>query len=169
MSSGHAASDRDEATVLHRWSARKVQPVVALYVTGVFVAFMVVAHLVFHSVEAVKALAIGWIGAIAATLPGVIEKAEYRLTEAGLDKRAHHARKPVPFKDVFRWDQLDRIVPTKHGFKYFKILSETRPLRRFWRMHISDQTSGEVHVEKDDLDRVLRIVERQRVSTSTPG
>jgi hypothetical protein len=169
MSSGQTALDEDEATVLHRWSARKIQPIVLLYVTAIFAGFMALSIFAFHSREAVKALAIGWIGAVAATVPGVIDKVEYRLTEAGLDKRAHHAKKPVPFKDVFRWDQLDRIVPTKHGFKYFKILNETSSLRRFWRMHISDQFSGEVHAEKSDLVRVLGIVERQRRVTASTG
>ena len=163
--SGTMAADKSETTVLAVWSARKVRPIVLLYVTAVFVVFTLMAHFIFHSIDAVKALAIGWIGAIAATVPGVIEKVEYRMTDAGLDKRAHHTKKPSPFKAVFRWGELDHIAPLKHGFKYYKTLGETSPLRRFWKMHVSDQYSGEVHMEQVDLDRVLGIVERQRAQT----
>ncbi len=46
-----------------------------------------------------------------------------------------------------------------HGFKYYKTLNEASPIRRFWKAHFSDQFSGEVHVEKQDLERVLEIVD----------
>lgn len=145
--------------VLRQWSARKVQPIVVLYVLAVFAAFAAVAHFVFHSTEAVKALAIAALGAVAATAPGVMERVEYRLTESGVEKRS--ARKsPGPFQEVFRWPELSRVVPTGHGFKYVKVTNESNPLRRFWRRHFSDVCSGEVHVEREDLERVLGLVER---------
>lgn len=167
MVSAATASDAREPEVLDLWSARKTPPVVLLYVTVVFAVFTALAIFVLHSRAAVKALAIAWIGAIVATLSGVMEKVEYRLTDAGLDKRAHHTKKPSSFKAVFRWDELAHIVPMKHGFKYYKTLDETSPLRRFWKMHVSDRYSGMVHAEKVDLDRVLGIVERQRALTPT--
>jgi hypothetical protein len=165
MVSGAAVSNRSGAAVLDRWSARRIQPIVVLYVAAVFAAFMVLAHFVFHSPEAVKALLIAAVGGIAATVPGVIEKVEYQLTDSGLGKRPLKGKKPSQCKDVFRWDELSRVVPTKHGFKYHKTMNETNSIRRFWKAHISDQYSGEVHAEKDDLDRVLGIVERQRDAT----
>jgi len=165
MVSGESVSNGHGAEVLDRWSARKVQPVVLLYVVAVFAAFIVLAHFVFHSDAAVKALVVAAVGAIIATTPGVVEKVEYRLTESGIDKRKADSKKPGPFKDVFRWDELNHVVPTKHGFKYYKIMNETNSLGRFWKTHISDKFSGEIHVEKHDLDRVLRLVERQRMAT----
>jgi hypothetical protein len=162
------ASDDNEATIIDRWSARKIQPIVLLYVTAVFVVFMLMAHFVFHSIEAVKALMIGAVGAIAATVPGVMEKVEYRMTESGLDKRAHNAKKPGPFKDVFRWNELSRVVPMKHGFKYYKPIDEPNVLRWFWKAHISDRHSGEVHVERDDIDRVMESVTRLGIETPIP-
>jgi len=168
MLSGATVSDHDGAVVLDRWSARKVRPIILLYVAAVFAAFMVLAHLVFHSQEAVKALAIAAVGAVAATTPGVLERVEYRLTEFGIERRSLKTKNPGPFKDVFRWNELDHIVPMKHGFKYYKTLSEPNPLRRFWKAHISDRYSGEVHAEASDLDRVLGIVERQRFPAQHP-
>lgn len=156
----------DETTVLFRWSAPNVRPIVLLYVTAVFAGFMALSLFVFHSRDAVKALAIGWVGTIAATLPGVATKVEYRLTESGLDKRALNPRNPRPFQNVFRWVELDHVVEMKRGFKYLMTCDETRRLRRFWRTHVSDQLSGEVHVEQDDLGRVLGILQRQRAATS---
>ncbi len=148
--------------VLDRWSARKVQPIVVLYVVAVFAVFGAVAHFVVHSTDAVKALAIAALGAVAATVPGVMERVEYRLTESGLEKRSAK-RSPGPFQEVFRWPELSRVVPTGHGFKYFKATNEPNPLRRFWRRHFSDVCSGEVRVEREDLERVLGLVERQGV------
>jgi hypothetical protein len=165
MVSAATASDACEPEVLDHWTARKIQPVILLYVTAVFVAFMLMAYFLFHSIAAVKALAIGCIGAIAATVPGVMEKVEYRMTESGLAKRTLKRTTPGPFEDVFRWEELSHIVPMKHGFKYFKTLNETSPVHRFWKVHTSDRYSDEVHVEKGDLDRILGISERQGIST----
>lgn len=166
MVSGAMTSGQDEAVELDHWSVRKIQPIVVLYIAMVFGAFMALSLFVFHSVEGVKALALGWIGAIVATIPGVVEKLDYRLTASGLEKRTLKTKNPGPFKDVFRWDELDHVIPTRHGFKYFKHLDEPNPLRRFWKAHISDEYSGEVHVEKGRLQGVLLIVE-QRVASSS--
>jgi hypothetical protein len=135
-----------------------------LYVLAVFAAFIALSVFVFHSPDAVKALVIAAVGGVAATVPGVIEKVEYRLTPSGIDKRPINTKKPRPFQDVFCWDQLSHVVSMQHGFKYYKTMNETNPLRRFWKQHISDAFSGEVHVEKKDLDRVLEIVERQGIA-----
>ncbi len=169
MESGGETSNHDASEVLERWSARKVRPVVVLYVAGVFAAFIALALFVFHSPQAVKALVIAAVGAIAATVPGVTEKVEYQLTGSGIEKRTINKKRPGQFKGVFRWDQLSRIEPMKHGFKYFKTTNETNQLRRFWNVHLSDRYSGEVHVEKKDLERILDILERCGVVMSSPS
>jgi len=166
MASGATASGRNRSIVLDRWLARKVQPVVLFYVVAVFAAFMAMSHFIFHSPEAVKALAIAAVGAVAATVPSVIENVEYQLTESGIEKRAVKKKGPDEFKGVFRWDELGHIVPTKHGFKYYKIVNETSPLRRLWKTHIADEYSGEIHVETKDLERILGIVERRGIAIS---
>ena len=156
------AHSPDGPAVLHQWSARKVQPIVVLYVVAVFAVFAVMAHFIFHSTEAVKALAIAALGAVAATVPGVMERVEYRLTKSGVEKRS--AKKtPGAFREVFRWPELSRVVPTGHGFKYLKAMDEPSPLCRFWRRHFSDVCSGEIHAEREDLERVLGLVERQGI------
>ena len=165
MVSSESVSNGHGAEVLDRWSARKVPPVVLLYLAAVSAACILLAHFVFHSGEAVKGLVIAAIGAIGVATPGVLEKVEYRLTESGIDKRKADPKKPGEFKNVFRWDQLSHIVPMKHGFKYYNVLNETNSLGRFWKTHLSDNYSGEIHVEKRDLDRVLGLVERQRMAT----
>ena len=50
----------------HTWKARNLRPVILTYVTVVFVAFIALAQLVFHSPEAVKALAMAWVLALRA-------------------------------------------------------------------------------------------------------
>lgn len=152
--------------VLDRWSARKLRPIVILYVLGVFAAFIVVAIVVFHSQEAVMALLMAAGASVAATVPGVIERVEYRMTGSGVEKRPVKKEKTAEFKEVFRWDDLDHVVPMRHGFKYFKTLRETRPLGRFWKKHFSDQFSGEIHIEQQDLDRVLGMVARRGITFS---
>jgi hypothetical protein len=132
-----------------------VAPIVLFYVVLVFAAFIALSLFIFHSADAVKALLIAAVGAVIATIPGVMEKIEYRMTEAGVEKRASKKRESGPYQEVFRWEELSRIVPVKHGFKYYKIMNETNPLRRFWKTHVSDQFSGEVRVGKTDLERVL--------------
>ncbi len=109
------------------------------------------------------------VGAIGAATPGVLEKVGYQLTGSGIEKRKSDPKKPGEFTNVFRWDELSHIAPTRHGFKYFKVLNETNALVRFWERHLSDAYSGEVHVGKHDLDRVLGLVERQRLATPVAG
>ena len=161
-------SGRDEPTVLDRWSARRVRPVVVLYVAAVFAAFVVLAHFVFQSPDAVKALLVAAVGAIIATLPGVFERIEYRATEAGLDKRSLRAKGTGQFQQVFCWDELSRVVPMRHGFKYFKTSDERRPFQRFWNRRVSDRYSGEVPVEGHDLARVLAVVRQQGIPKPGP-
>jgi hypothetical protein len=166
MAGDEVASNGDGAEVLDRWSARKVQPIVILYLLGVFAAFIVASLFIFHSPEAVKALLIAAVGAVAATVPSVLSWVEYRATTSGIEKRTVDKHKPRDFEEVFRWDELSRVVPVKHGFKYSKKMIETKPLRRFWRLHISDRYAGEIQVEGQDLERVLGLVERQGIAIS---
>jgi hypothetical protein len=155
MARGATASTGDETTVLDRWSARKVPPIVVLYVVAVFAAFIALSVFVFHSLDAVKALLIAAVGAVVATVPSVMEKVEYRMTASGIEKRVSKKKEPDQFQELFRWDELDHIVPTRHGFKYSKAMNESNPFRRFWKAHLSDQFSGEVRAETTDLERIL--------------
>ena len=162
-----AAAPADRAAdELDRWTARKVRPIVVLYVVLVFAAFMIVAFFVFHSMEAVKALLLAAVAAVGATVPGVMERTEYRMTGAGIDRRPVKPKQTRDFETVFAWSELDRIVPMRHGFKYFKTMDEQGPVRRFWNTHLCDRYSGEVHVECEDLDRVLGLSERLRKTAS---
>jgi hypothetical protein len=85
MMDGAEASSSHESGTLDCWSARKIQPVIVLYVVAVFAAFAVLSVFVFHSPEAVKVLLIAAVGGVVATIPGVMEKVEYRLTESGIE------------------------------------------------------------------------------------
>ena len=151
---------------MDRWSARKVQPIVVLYVLAVFAVFIALSHFVIQSAAAVKALALAAVGAVAATIPGVLGKVEYQATEAGIERRTVNEKEPGGFEGVFRWDEVSHVVPMRHGFKYYKTLHETKPFRRFWKLHVSDSFSGEIHVEKKDLERVMALVERRGVEIS---
>ena len=162
-------SSSDLAGVLDQWSARKLRPGVVFYVAAVFAAFMAMSQFLFHSPTAVKALAGGAVAAIVQLLLGVLNKVEYQLTESGLAKRPLKEKESPPFKDVFRWDELSYVVPMKHGFKYFKTVDEPNPFRRFWKAHLSDSASGEVHLEAEDRERVLGLLARKEVAMSKPA
>lgn len=166
MASDVVTPSEDASEVLDHWSARRVHPVIVLYILAVFAAFIVISHFIFHSQAAVKALVIAAVGAVIATLPNLLGRIEYRLTESGVEKRVLGRQSPLMFEKVFRWEELSHVVPVRRGFKFFKQVPESSPLRRFWNLHISDRFSGEVHAEKQDLQRVLGLVERQGITIS---
>lgn len=146
------------------WSARKVPPIVIFYVAGVFFGLILIAFFVFHSMTAVKALAMTAVGAMVPLVPTVLQKVEYRLADRVLEKRPLGDDKPPEFTGVFVADELSHIVPVNHGFKFYKPLYESNPLRRFWKLHVSDQYSGEVHVEKADQEKVFAVLRGRGVS-----
>jgi len=141
-----------------------LQPIVLLGVVLVFLAFMGLSLFVFHSVAAVKALAATAVASLVAMVPAVLSRIEYRLTERELASRTLDPKKPKDFTGVFMLDELSHIVPTRHGFKYFKTLNDSSALRRLWQLHVSGAFSGEVHVETVDQKRVLGELARHGVS-----
>jgi hypothetical protein len=158
----------DEPAILYGWTARNVRPVVVLYVTAVFAAFIALAFFAFHSVEAVKALATTLIASVVALLANVVAKTEYQLTESGLRKRPFNAGKPKDFKEAFSWEEVDHVIPKKHGFNYFRLIEDSNPFLRFWKAHLSASFSGEVHVEQPDQEKVMGHLARRNIPTSKP-
>ena len=150
-----AAAVDGEPEVTCSWSARKLQPVTLLWVALVFLGLMAVSHFILHSTAGVKALAIGAIGFIVPLAPQVLMRMEHRLSESELERRRVDRGDPKPFESVFRVDELSHIHRVGAGFKYFKRTGEATGVRRFYRLHLSDAHSGEVHVEKEDRDRVF--------------
>lgn len=147
-----------DTVVIHRWVARQLRPVIAGGVAFVFLAFMALAHFVFHSPEAVKALGMACLGSLGGVFASILVRFEFVMTETGLEKRMQRNTRPSDFKTVFIWEDLDRIVPTRHGFKYYRPISHRSPLDRFWKKWFSDEFSGEVQVEKGDRDKVMEAV-----------
>ena len=152
--------------ILHQWSARKIHPMVMVYVVAVFLVFMAVSRFVFHSPAAVKALALAAFGAVVAMIPSALGRLEYRFTPSGLERRPVDRKEPRDFEEVFRWQELSHTIPLKHGFKYYLRMEDAGPMRRFWRTHISDEYSGEFHVETDDRDTVAEILASQESPAS---
>ena len=147
VKSGHA----DEIL----WSARKLRPSTLIYVVLIFVFFMAISLFDFHSMSAARSLALGAIASIVALLPLVLGKFEYQADESGVRKRPFGKRNKKEFEKVFHWSELSHASALKHGFKYFKTLDEQNPVQRFLKMQFSDRYSGEIHVGKEDQDRVL--------------
>lgn len=160
----------DESTLEHTWSARKVRPIVVLYVIGVFLAFVLLAHFVFHSGDAVRALLVAAVGSVASLVPGILTRTEYRLTRTGLARSAVRKGQPREFEHVFSWDEITRLVPTTSGFRYYLGVQSTGRLARFVRLRLLRGRSGEVRVEKEDRERVEAILARRGiVSAERPG
>ena len=166
MADGATTSSQNGSTVLDSWSARRIRPIVVVYVVVVFAVFAAIAHFIVRSPEAVKALLMAAVGTVAATVPGVMGKIEYRMTASGIERRTLNEKNPGKYEGVFRWEELSLVVPMKHGFKYHKVMDEGNPVRRFWQRHVSDRSSGEIHVEKHDLERILGNFERQGIAIS---
>ncbi len=148
----------DGPEILCYWSARKMNPIILLYVAVVFVTFIALSYFVFQSMTGVKALALAAVGAIFSLIPGVSGRVEYRLTGGYLEHRPLGKKEPGEFERVFQLDQLSHVVPTRDGFKFYLPLNDSNPLRRFWKSHVSDAFSGEVHVEMVDRERVLDVL-----------
>jgi hypothetical protein len=145
------------------WSARSVRPVIAVYVGGVFLAFMALAFFVFESVEAVKALFLAAVGSLVALVPNIITRIEYRLSGSGLEKRRLKGREPGGFEELFSWEELSYVTPTRSGFKFYKSIGSTHLLTRLLKLHFFSGYSGEFHVESDDMERVCAVMEQHRV------
>lgn len=148
------------------WTARTVQPVTALYLTLILGTFMAVAGLVFHSTEAVLALAALAGGELVMLAPSMLNRVEYRLTEEGLEKRAVRAKDPPPFKRLFAWHELSHLTPTGAGFKFYKKLSEPGRWKRFYKLHMCGDYSGEFHVEPDERRRVEGFFRERGIPTT---
>lgn len=148
----------DDSEVLCSWSARKLQPIVLLYVAGVFLGFIVFAHFVVGSPAAVKALALTSIGAIVPLVPAVLMREEFRLSPTVLEKRKVRRGATEEYDVVVHLAELDHLHPISTGFKFHKTCDETSPFKRFWKIHISDAFSGEVHVEAVDRERVFGVL-----------
>lgn len=146
------------------WTARKLQPIVLLYVAAVFVVLIAVVILVFDSMNAVKALALTAVAAVVPLVPSVLAKVDYRCGGGLLEQRPHNEKEPQDFEAIVRLDELSHIKPMRHGFKYYRPVDETNPLVRFWKLEFSDQYSGEVHVEPDDQEKVMELMRRQGVA-----
>jgi len=152
------SANSDEPEVLFQWSARKMRPIVLIYVAAVFVVFMALSFFVLHSMMAVKALAMAAVASMVPLVPVVTSRIEYRLNVRVLERRPQTDKKPKEFETVFQTDELSYVVPMRHGFKFYRLLNESNPFLRFWKVHVSDAYSGEVHVEKADQERVFELM-----------
>jgi len=153
----------------YNWTSRNMRPVMVLYVTLVFLAFMLAAQFIFHSTDAVKALFFALIPALASMTPSLLPRTEYRLTPEGMEKRGLGGKDSRPFKEVFRWEDLSHLSSTSNGFKYYKDLEEPNPLRRFWKLHISDAYSGEFHVQGEARTAVTDRIRREGIPLARPS
>jgi hypothetical protein len=152
--------------IVDQWQARAVQPTfILLYLTVVFAALIALALFVFDSISGVTSLVVTGVGAVVALLPSLLTRIEYRLSESGLKRRRVRQQDPAPFKELFRFPELDYIVPLRHGFKFYKKMESTSPLRDFFNRHFSDKYSGEVHLEKADRGRILTHLTERGVAT----
>lgn len=149
----------DPAEEICRWSARKMQPVVLIYVGLVFLIFILLSYFIFHSMDAVKALAITGGTFILTGLPAVTKRIEYRLTKHSLEQRPLVKNKVPTYSQVFPLDQFSHIKLMQHGFKFYLHRDEMNSLRRFWKMHVLTGYSGVVPVEKRDMERVLGVLQ----------
>jgi hypothetical protein len=158
----------EDLTTEATWTARSVRPVTALYVVAVFVGSMALAHFVFHSPDAVKALALACTGAVVPLMANILGRTEYRLSEAGLEKRRVQSKEPREFKTLFRWDELSHLTPTGTGYKFYKEIRSSSRLSRFLKLHLSTGFSGEFHVEDGERDRILAVIQQKGIPFSRP-
>ena len=158
----------DSPNLEHIWTVRRVRPAMAIYVAGVFLAFMAMASFVFKSMDAVKALASAAVAAVLALVPGIRARVDYRLTDRGVGKRAHAPGSPGEFEELFSWDELSHVIPTRTGFRFYKAMDSSNPLGRFMNRRILAGRSGEFPVQGRDLEVVRTILQKKNISMSEP-
>lgn len=157
-----------EQEILLEWSARKVRPIILVWLALIFLVAMAGVWFTVHTREAVMALLAAGAAAIGSAVPGVVNRIGYRATVDVLEKLPPSKKKKREFVTVFRWDELSHVRPGKYNVKYFKHLAEPNVLRRFWKLHISDSYSGEFHMEAENRDEILAMLERLGVATARP-
>jgi hypothetical protein len=160
--------DRHPSGAIHTWSERNIRPAILLYVVGVFAGFLALAQFVFRSAEAVEALVLAALASVGATVPGTLKRIEYQLSSVGLSKRPVVHKQPRDFVEVFAWKELSHLVPTKSGFKYYKELEEPNRLRRFTKLHLLSDCSGEFQVGPENRREVEAIIDRQGIPRNRP-
>lgn len=158
----------DGPEILLEWSARKVRPVVLVWLALIFLTCLVVAYFIARSKETITALLAAGATALGTTAPSVMNKVVYRATPDTLEKLPPGKKKKQEYVTVFRWDELSHVKPGKHTFKYFKRFEEPNAVKRFWKLHVSDAWSGEFHVEDGNREEVLALLERLGVGTERP-
>jgi hypothetical protein len=158
METAGGAAGFEDAEMLYLWTARKLRPVVLLYVAGVFAGCIALAFFVVGSAEAVKALLMAAVGVLIPLIPAVASRLDFRLTRSRLERRPHSEAEPKDFDTVFEMADLDRVVPVRSGFRYVKALDAANALDRFRKLHLSDRYSGEVQVGDDDRATVLGLL-----------
>ncbi|MCP4574088.1 MAG: hypothetical protein GY838_17140 [bacterium] len=158
----------DGPEILLEWSARQVRPVVLLWLALISLGSMAVVWFAVHTPEAVTALLAAGVTALGTTAPSVLNRIGYRATADSLEKLPPSKRKKREFVTVCRWDDLSHVAPGKHNIKYYKHLNESNALLRFWKLHISDGYSGEIHMETEDRDEILALLGRLGVATEQP-
>jgi hypothetical protein len=137
------------------WTARRLQPIVLLWVVAVFAVLTALAVFVFQSRTGVKALIVGAVGFLVPLVPQVLSRVDYRLRERVLERRTRRREEPEEFETFIEVDDLSHVVPVRHGFKFYRPIDGPGAFRRFWKRHVSDRYSGEVHVERPDQPRVF--------------
>jgi hypothetical protein len=147
--------NNNEPEIICHWNARKLKPIILIYVSLIFISLIIVSYFVLHSTLTVKALSITAIGTIIPLFFGVITRIKYRLTKHSLEYQSIFKNKSSSFKTVFKLDQQINIKLTRNGFKFYHTLTKSNPLKRFWKTYILAGFSGEVYIEKVDVNRVF--------------
>lgn len=137
------------------WSARKMPPIVIVYVVLIFITFMAISYWGLHSTTAAKTLAFTAIGSIVPLMPLAFARIEYQLTKQKLESRSYIKKATKPYAVLFKVDQVNYIVRTGSGFKYYLKFEEKNGFKRFVKKHVSDKYGGEVKIEKPDVEKIL--------------
>lgn len=151
-----------------RWLARPMKPSFVLpYLAVFFAALITLAVFLFNSIAGIMSLAVTAAGTSVALLADLAIRIEYRLSESGVEKRRVRQQNPVPFKEIFRFPDLDYIVPKRYGFKYYKKTDSTSPLRDSFKRRFSEELSGEVYLDDGDRERILAHLTERGVATKS--
>lgn len=142
------------------WSARKMPPIIIVYVVLIFIAFAAISYWGLHSTTAAKTLAFTAIGSIVPLMPLAFARIEYQLSQQKLESRSSIKKTVKPYTELFRLDQVSYIVRIRSGFKYYLTFKEDNKILRFFKKHISDKYAGEIKVEKSDAERIIAEFEK---------
>lgn len=148
----------------YTWNASIYRPITVLGIIGAFAACIVIALFLARNPSTIRDLILACVVSVYAFFVGLVTKSQYMLTQTSLIRTNPHAKK-TENEQLFSWDQVLRIQPHNHGFKYF--LKDDDPHKGNNKKR-KKRLKGFVPIGKR-VDKVIDMIISMGIPASQPG